>query len=345
MSRAAFSFESSSFGRAFGAVPLFLMAAAISFYMALPAAAQDAQGQSAPQQASPAPPPGTDTRPVISRDTIPQGSYGNGTATPRPNSSRLPRQQAVPESLTIPAGTVIFARLGEPLSSDRNHEGDGFTATLDRPIIVDGWVVARRGQTILGSVTVARKAGRVKGVSQLGLELTDMTAVDGQQLPVLTELWQGSGGTSHGADAAGIATTTGMGTIIGAAVDGGAGAGIGAGAGAVAGIAMVLLTRGKPTALGPETLLSFRLKDPVDISTANSQQAFQPAGPYDYPAAPPSLRPRGNGYAAYPPAYPPAPAYYTSCGPWGCAPYYGSYGPYLGFTYYGGYHHGYARWR
>ena len=239
---------------------------------------------------------------------------------------------------------MIFVRLSEPLSSDRNHSGDGFTATLDRPVIVDGWVVARRGQTILGSVTVAQKAGRVKGVSQLGLELTDITAVDGQQLPVETELWQGSGGTSHGADAAGIATTTGMGTIIGAAVDGGAGAGIGAGAGAVAGIAMVLLTRGKPTVLGPETLLSFRLQDAVTISTANGEQAFQPVGPYEYGSSP-SLRPRGDGYVAYPPAYPPQPAYYPTCGPWGCAPYYGYYGPNLGFTYYGGYYHGgYGRW-
>src|SRR5215469_6562264 len=330
-----------SFKRASGWAALFIGAAAFSLYSAFPAAAQDAQGQDAQQQASPAPPPAGDSRPVVSRDTIP-GSYGNGSSAPRHSApGRLPRRQAVPSSFTIPEGTVIFARLNEPLSSDRNHAGDGFTATLDRPIVVDGWVVARRGQTILGSVNAAQKAGRVKGVSQLGLELTDITAVDGQQLPVLTELWQGSGGTSHGADAAGIATTTGVGTIIGAAADGGAGAGIGAGAGAVAGIALVLLTRGKPTVLGPETLLSFRLEDPVTISTANSQQAFQPVGPNDYGSSP-SLRPRGAAYVASPPAYPP---YYPSCGPWGCAPYYGYYGPYLGFTYYGGYYHGgYGRW-
>ena len=160
----------------------------------------------------------------------------------------------VPAKLIIPPGAVIFARLAEPLSSDRNQAGDTFTAALDRPIAVDGWVVAQRGETIIGSVTNAQKAGRIKGVSQLGLELTDLTIVDGQQLPILTELWKGSAGTSHGTDATGIATTTGAGTIIGVAADGGAGAGIGAGAGAAAGIAMVLLTRGKPTVLAPETL-------------------------------------------------------------------------------------------
>lgn len=192
--------------------------------------------------------------------------------------------------------------------------------------------LARRGETIIGSVTNAQKAGRIKGVSQLGLELTDLTIVDGQQLPILTELWKGSAGTSHGTDATGIATTTGAGTIIGAAADGGAGAGIGAGAGAAAGIAMVLLTRGKPTVLAPETLLGFRLKDPVTMSTARSQQAFLPVGLNDYGS--PSLRRRGDAYGAYPPL----PPYYAACGPYACTPYYGySYWPAFGFTYYGGY--------
>jgi len=40
-----------------------------------------------------------------------------------------------------------------------------------------------------------KKAGRVKGTSELGVELTDITIVDGRQLPILTELWKGSGGT------------------------------------------------------------------------------------------------------------------------------------------------------
>ena len=336
--------EAMSFGKRFEASsephtlrwPAHVAAAAtISLFSAFAGAAQSPEAQGAQQQGSGAAQPGTDSRPVISRDTIPQGPSRTGSPGQGPAS---PNRLSVPEGFTIPAGTVIFVRVNEPLSSDRNHPGDGFTATLDRPIIVDGWVVARRGQTILGSVTEAQKAGRVKGVSELGLELTDITVASGQQLPVLTELWKSSAGTSRGADAAGIATTTGVGTIIGAAADGGAGAGIGAGAGAVAGMAMVLLTRGKPTVLGPETLLSFRLQDPVDISTANSQHAFQPVGPYDYGSSP-SLRPRAPGYAAYPPAYPPA--YYTTCGLWGCAPY---YGPSIGVTYYSGYHGAFGRW-
>jgi hypothetical protein len=312
------------------------------------------QSQTDPQQ--PAAQPDVDKRRVISKDTIPQPGQAkenpqdtpqemDGPAsTPPQRASSRNRPPAtigpVPASITILAGKVISVRLNEPLSSDHNHVGDSFTATLDQPIVVDGWVVARRGETIVGSVTAAKKAGRIKGVSQLGLQLTDVTVVDGQQLPMVTELWNGSAGTSHGADAAGVATTTGVGTIIGAAADGGAGAGIGAGAGAAAGIALVLLTRGKPTVLGPETVLSFRLKEPLTISTENSRQAFLPVKPNDYKPSP-TLRGRGNAYAV---VYPP---YYAPCGYWGCGGPYYYYGPSFAFYrgYYGGYHRGYRHGR
>ena len=302
----------------------------------------DAQGAQQAQQ---------DQRPVISKDTIPpdnQNPREQGQPPQQPQRQRRMRPVAqpsgpVPANLTIPAGKVIFARLNEPLSSDHNHVGDTFTATLDQPIVVNGWVVAHRGETIVGTVTEAQKAGRVKGVSHLGLQLTDITIVDGDQLPVKAELWNGSAGTSHGADAAAIATTTGVGTIIGAAANGGTGAGVGAGAGALAGIGLVLLTRGKPTVFGPEYPLSFRLKEPISISTANSAQAFVPAGSDDYGSSPSRRR---RGAPTYPGAYPPYPPYYASCGPyWGCGPYYpyyGYYGPVVGFSYWGGYGRGWG---
>jgi hypothetical protein len=354
-------------------ISLLAVAASLTFFSSPRAFAQDSPNSDQQQQAQPPEdqnaPPQQDQRRIISRDNIPQ----NGQAGPDQDRNQNPRDQNpnddagpqqrnrrnynrqqpvgdVPGTITIPAGKVIFVRLNEPLSSDHNHPGEAFTATLDQPIVVNGWAVARRGETVVGVVTSAKKAGRVKGVSQLGLELTEITVVDGQQLPLATELWNGSAGTSHGADAATIATTTGVGTIIGAAANGGEGAGIGAGAGAAAGIAAVLLTRGKPTVLGPEARLSFRTKEPVTIATENSRQAFQPVSSDDYNAGRSRQRPTGGGYVAgYPVAYPP---YYAGCGPyWGCGPYYpyyGFYGPSIGF-YYGGYwgggfgHHGFGR--
>src|SRR6202158_114754 len=274
-------------------------------------------------------------------DKPPYSQDRPAAAAPAPS----PQVQPLPGTLTVPAGTILLIRINEYLSSDRSRIGDQFTAVLENPIVVNGWVVARRGQMLVGQVKEARKAGRVKGTSELGVELTDMTVVDGRQVPILTELWKASGGTSHGQDAATIATTTGLGALIGAAADWGTSAAIGAGAGAAAGIGAVLLTRGRPTILEPEAQLSFRLVDALRIDTTQSQQAFLPvtqqdfdsgrserrgprhvAGGYPYPGPGPVAYPCGYygpcyAYPAY--AYPGFVGFYDGWG-WGRGP--GFYG-------------------
>src|SRR5437660_2617368 len=227
------------------------------------------------QDAPPAPPKPTSTsqdadKPPYSHDRPAQ----NVPDTP---PAATPQTQSVPGTLTVPAGTILLVRINDYLSSDHNQIGDHFTAVLENPLVVNGWVVARRGQVLVGQVKEARKAGRIKGTSELGVELTDLSVVDGRQVPILTELSKGSGGTSHGQDAATIGTTTGLGALIGAAADWGTGAAIGAGAGAAAGIGAVLLTRGRPTILEPEAQLSFRLVDPVHVDTTKVSRRFSPS--------------------------------------------------------------------
>jgi hypothetical protein len=273
----------------------------------------------APQDNDQAPPP----PPYRGYRNRPQqdGRYDNSYSQPAPARPTAP----LPSSLLIPAGTVLSIRVNEFLSSDKNQVGDRVTATLERPIVVNGWVVARRGQTLTGQVTAAVKAGRIKGTSQLGLELTDLTLVDGHDAPILTEIWKGSGGTSHGADAAAIGGTTAVGAAIGAAADWGRGAAIGAGAGAAAGIGAVLLTRGRPTEILPETPLTFRLKEPVTVDTTQSAQSFAPVTQQDY----------DNGQRGYRDGR----RYSAGYGPYGY-PAYGYPGPYAypypgyGYPYY-----------
>jgi len=238
-----------------------------------------------------------------------------------------PASQAVPATIALSAGTMIPVRITEWLSSDKNQSGDQFSASLEQPLVANGWVVAVRGQIVTGRVAVAKKAGRVSGVSQLGLQLSELTLVDGQVLPVRTQLIQSSAGTSNGRDAAGIATTTGVGAAIGAAAEGGEGAAIGAGAGAVAGIIGVLTTRGRPTVIPPETLLTFRLEAPLSISTERSQVAFQPVRPSDY-------RGDQDAYANRRPRLAPGPPYrrpYYYPEPWYGWGYPGLYFGYSGF--------------
>jgi hypothetical protein len=285
------------------------------------------QNQQPPQAQGQPAPPQNGNRPPISQDRIPQNPGGYGQQYPqspnRPPSAYDPangpdgynpndQYAPPPPLLTIPAGTVILTRLNEPLSSDHSQIGDQFTGTLQQPLVVNGFVVARRGQVVMGQVKSAKKAGRVTGTSQLGVELTDITLVDGEQAPILTELWKTTGGTTDGADAATIAGGTGLGAAIGAAADWGRGAAIGAGAGAVLGIGAVLLTRGRPTILEPESLLTFRLVDPVKVDTTHSQQAFLPVSQEDFGGGRgdrPRLRTPGNGY--YGEAYGPAPCGYS----------------------------------
>ena len=212
----------------------------------------------------------------------------------------------LPPQLTLRRGSFVTVRIDQPLSSDRNQQGDAFTATLARPVVVDGVVVAERGQTLSGRVVEAQKAGRVQGVSRLAVQLTDLSLVDGQQLPIQTQLISRSGPTSEGRDAGAIASTTGLGAAIGAAADWGRGAAIGAGVGAVAGTVGVLLTRGRETVIYPESVLTFRIEAPVTISTERAPQAFRWVEREDYDR-PNELQTR------------PAPVR-AGCGPYGCPP-------------------------
>ena len=191
-----------------------------------------------------------------------------------PMTQSVPTPAAVPDHITIPAGTFVTVRVDQYLSSDKNQAGDGFSATLSRPLIVDGLIVARRGETLGGRVIDAKKAGRVKGVSHLQVGLTSLTLADGHQVAVQSELTSITGTTSNGRDAAAIVTTTATGAAIGAAAAWGPGAAIGGGAGLIAGTVGVLVTRGRPTIIYPEAQLTFRLARPVMFSTEQAPQAF-----------------------------------------------------------------------
>src|SRR5262249_4419229 len=113
--------------------------------------------------------------------------------------------------LTMRSGTILTVRLNQPLSSDHNESGDVFSASLDQPAIVLGIVVAQRGQTVSGHVVEAKKAGRVHGVSRLGITLTHLTLVDGQTVAIQSQLLVRKGPTTRGRDAAAIAGTAGFG--------------------------------------------------------------------------------------------------------------------------------------
>jgi hypothetical protein len=276
-----------------------------------------------------------DSSPSRPSDSTPNPTYNpaqSQTDAPpagMPQDSPSMQRQApppIPLLLTIKPGTYVTVRVNQVLSSDHNQAGDAFAATLVKPVVVDGIVVAERGQTLGGRVSEAQKAGRVQGVARLGVELTDLPIADGQQLPIKTQLVSRAGPTSVGRDAGAITATTVTGTIIGAGIEGAGGAAVGAGAGLVAGVVGVLLTRGHPSVIYPEQVLTFRVEQPITIATDHAPYSFRYVDPRDYQqTAQPRMQTRGPG-----PGYgaPPPPPYYY-------APY--GYGPY-GYPYYGGFY-------
>ncbi|MGH9591779.1 MAG: hypothetical protein ACRD5L_01715, partial [Bryobacteraceae bacterium] len=236
------------------------------------------QEQAAPADPAGQPPP--DAPPPPAAGT--QANQAPDSNWHRFNENRPPDPVAAPPELVIPSGSWLTVRTSQMLSSDRNQPGDAFMATLAQPVVVNGIVVARRGQTVSGRVSVAEKAGRVKGTARLGVEITELGIADGRQMPVHSQLVARNGDTSVGRDAGAIGVTTGAGAAIGAAAAGPVGAGLGAAAGLGASIIGVMVTRGRPSVIYPEQVLTFRLDAPVRISTARAPEAFQPVRQADY---------------------------------------------------------------
>ena len=288
----------------------------------------------------------------------PPAPYGQPQQQQQPYGGGVYNQPSapppVPAQLELPAGTYVTARLNTRLASDRNHDGDAFTATLAEPVVVNGIVVAEPGQTITGQVV---EADKVDGAGKLVVQLTDLPLADGQRAAIQTQLISRKADRFRGNDAGIVAGSTAAGAVIGGAVGYGTGAAVGAGLGALVSLGAVL-THGHASVLYPEEVLTFRVQQPVVISTTAAPQAFRNVQPGEYNQGPaPYLQ--AGAYA--PPPVAPAPLYaygYPAYGYspyfWGPSvglyfgspfPYHGYYGrPYFGGRYYApGFRGGYRR--
>ena len=214
-----------------------------------PAAPAPAVPANPPAEAAPTPAP----RPVVALN-------------PPPETETAPPEPRQPQRVAIPAGTLITVRLTETVSSERNRPGDAFAATVDQPLVVDGFVIAERGAPVQGKVLQVERAGRVQGVAQIAVQLTRLHTSDGQDVAISTERFAREGPNSHREDAAKVGAGAALGAIIGAIAGGGKGAAIGAGVGGAAGAGTVAATRGKPAELPVETRLTFRLREPITLT-------------------------------------------------------------------------------
>jgi hypothetical protein len=151
------------------------------------------------------------------------------------------------------------------VDSSKNHVGDIFHASLETDMTVNGVLVAHKGADVYGRLANAKEAGHIAGSSELQLELTRLV-IDGKDYPVVSSDYtlQGKGRGKNTAEKVGGGAA--LGAIIGAIAGGGKGAAIGAGVGAGAGGAVQVLTRGQQVKVPSETLLEFRLQQPVMVT-------------------------------------------------------------------------------
>ncbi|HYW43124.1 MAG TPA: hypothetical protein VE959_09725 [Bryobacteraceae bacterium] len=130
---------------------------------------------------------------------------------------------------------LITVRLVDGLSTERNRPGDMFTATLDKELVVEDFVIAERGARVEGRVVASDPASKTKGVAALAVELTTLHTSDGQIVAIRTESFARNAEPSHRDDAGKV-------------------------------VAGVLLTRGSPVTLPSETRISFRLPESVTLT-------------------------------------------------------------------------------
>jgi hypothetical protein len=108
----------------------------------------------------------------------------------------------------------------------------------------------------------ASSAGRLKGSSDLALELSDIV-INGTAYLLLTSTYEGK--REGGSTAKKIVGGAGLGALIGGLAGGGRGAGIGAAAGAAGGTAVAAAKKGEQLPIPSGTLLEFRLAQPVAL--------------------------------------------------------------------------------
>ena len=170
-----------------------------------------------------------------------------------------------PRQIEVPATSTLTVRMIDGVDSSVNNAGEIFHASLESPLVVDNDVVVPRGADIYVRLVSASSAGRMKGKSELHLELVKME-FQGRSYPLVSSTYSVTGSSRGKNTAAKVGGGAAFGAIIGAIAGGGKGAGIGAGVGAAGGAIYQGATKGKQVKIPAETRLDFQLDQPVMVT-------------------------------------------------------------------------------
>jgi outer membrane lipoprotein SlyB len=205
--------------------------------------------------------------------TSPDTTSTDGNSGVADNSRESSRQKSSesaisrpfsPKPIVVPAGTQIVVTADQAVSSKDSKPGDRFDASFAEPVVVGDKVVIPKGTKATGTVTDAKSAGRFKGNAAITVTLSAFN-LDGKEYELRTTEDTESGKGRGKRTAMGAGGGAVVGALIGGLAGGGKGAAIGAGAGAGAGTAGTALTGNRDITIEPETHLSFKLDEPLEI--------------------------------------------------------------------------------
>ena len=187
---------------------------------------------------------------------------GQGYPTDRPSNQPAAAQA---RNYTLDAGSKIVVRTITSLSTKTARAGDRFEASLEQPLVVGDHMLAPKGTSVYGQVTVSDPSGKLKGSSYIGVQLMAIAMPAGDPIPIQTATNERKSQGTGKKTAAKVGIGAGLGALIGAIAGGGKGAAIGAGVGGAAGGGVAYATGGNPAVIGSETVLTFQLTAPLTL--------------------------------------------------------------------------------
>ncbi len=241
------------------------------------AAAAPVVAPPAPEPASPPPTPrrahhrvaGTPTRRAPAETSVIPQPPAASESTPAPVVERPPatdsRPVEPPQTVTIPAGTVVTVRMIDSIDSKTSQPGQEFAASVAAPVVAGDKVVIPQGANATIRLVSASQSGKFEGRPEIKLELASLST-NGTTYSVASGYYVAQGNSRGKRTAEAIGGGSALGAIIGAIAGGRKGAAIGAGAGAAAGTGVEAASGRTEVKIPSETKIDFTLKAPLVIT-------------------------------------------------------------------------------
>ncbi len=171
----------------------------------------------------------------------------------------------------LPSGTEFVVRTNEEIDSKTASGNQTFAAQMDQDVMdASNNIVVPKGSDAVLVIRSVSTGGAVTGPS-MTLDIQSIT-VAGRRYLVSTADLQKKSNTGLGANkrtAEMVGGGAALGALVGAIVGHGKGAAIGAAAGGAGGAGVEVLVKGKEVRVPAETVLKFRLDQPVTLWAAN----------------------------------------------------------------------------